>query len=124
MINFFNSNKMFQSEILNNVSHVEIKLLDEYNKPINFFTDFNLSLEFEKHTYKNDVVPLLKQLKDAQEAELIMRNFRYMIEKEVQQQTTISDNELGLIEEGNDEILDLMTQINEKEEYISSKLDS
>jgi hypothetical protein len=122
MINFFNSNKMFQSEVLNNISNIEIKLLDENNKLINFFTDFNISIEFEKHTYKNDVVPLLKQLKDAQEAELIMRNFRYMIEKEVQQSTTISDNELGLIEDSNNEILDLMTQINEKEEYISSKL--
>ena len=121
MINFFNSNKMFQSEILNNINNIDIRLMDENNKLINFFTDFNISIEFEKHTYRNDTVTLLKQIKDAQEAQIMIRNFKLLLEQDVKNNTSISDEELNVVEESNNELLDLMTQIEEKEEFIRSK---
>jgi len=99
MIKFLNNNKLYQTESRNNISQIEFRLTDEDENLIEFKSDMKISLEFEKYEYKkNDTLSILQEIKNINEASLMVKSLQMSIENIEKKNYEFSQNEIESME--------------------------
>jgi len=100
MIKFLNNNKLYQTEARNNISQIEFRLTDEDDNLIEFKSDMKISIEFEKYEYKkNDSLEILKDIKNINEASLMVKSLQMSIENIEKKTYEFSNEEIEKMEE-------------------------
>lgn len=99
MIRFLNNNKLYQTEARSNISQIEFRLTDENETLINFKSDMKISLEFEKYEQKkNDSLAILKDIKNINEASLMIKSLEMSIENIEKKTYEFSNEEIETME--------------------------
>lgn len=107
MIKFLNNNKLYQTESRNNISQIEFRLTDEDENLIEFKSDMKISLEFEKYEYKkNDTLSILQEIKNINEASLMVKSLQMSIENIEKKNYEFSQNEIESMENDYNEMDD------------------
>jgi len=109
MIKFLNNNKLYQTEARNNISQIEFRLTDEDDNLIEFKSDMKISLEFEKYEYKkNDSLSILKDIKNINEASLMIKSLQMSIENIEKKTYEFSNEEIETMENNYNQMDDAM----------------
>lgn len=109
MIKFLNNNKLYQTECRSNISQIEFRLTDEDENLIEFKSDMKISIEFEKYEHKkNDSLSILKDIKNINEASLMIKSLQMSIENIEKKTYEFSNEEIETMEDNYNKMDDAM----------------